>query len=155
MKKYILPIISALLIGFLFAKFTIDQYNKKENITTVFNNSTKLYFIQQGVYSSKESMETNMADFAYYIYNIKDNQYYTYIGITGDKENSEKLKGIFDELGYITYIKEVNVSNEGFIEVLRQYDNLLKKTTDKKIIKAICSQILSKYEELILNDSID
>ena len=74
MKKYISPILSALLVGFLLAKFTIDQYDKKESLKTVFGSSETLYFIRQGVYSSKESMESNMTDFAYYIYNL---MYYT------------------------------------------------------------------------------
>lgn len=152
MKKYIMPILSALLVGFLLAKFMIDQYDKKENLKTVFNSYETLYFIQQGVYSTKESMEKNMSDFAYYIYNIENDKYYTYIGITKTKENSDKLKGFYEKLGYITYIKEINVDNIGFIEILNQYDQLLETTEDENTIKAICSQVLSKYEELILNE---
>lgn len=152
MKKYIGPIISALLVGFLLAKFTIDQYDKKESLKTVFSSYETLYFIQQGVYSSKESMEKNMTDFAYYIYNLEDDKYYTYIGITKSSGNLEKLKGFFENMGYITYIKEFNVESDAFIEVLNQYDNLLSQTDDENTIKAICSQVLSKYEELILNE---
>jgi len=152
MKKYIMPILSALLVGFLLAKFMINQYDKKENLKTVFNSYETLYFIQQGVYSTKESMEKNMSDFAYYIYNIENDKYYTYIGITKTKENSDKLKGFYEKLGYITYIKEINVDNIGFVELLNQYDQLLETTEDENTIKAICSQVLSKYEELILNE---
>ncbi|MBE6144432.1 MAG: hypothetical protein E7169_02545 [Firmicutes bacterium] len=152
MKKYIMPILSALLVGFLLAKFMINQYDKKENLKTVFNSYETLYFIQQGVYSTKESMEKNMSDFAYYIYNIENDKYYTYIGITKTKENSDKLKGFYEKLGYITYIKEINVDNIGFVEILNQYDQLLETTEDENTIKAICSQVLSKYEELILNE---
>ena len=155
MKKYIVPIISALLVGFLLAKFTIDQYDRKESIKTVFSNYETLYFVQQGVYSSKESMEKNMTDFVYYIYNLEDNMYHTYIGITKSKENCEKLKGFFEKMGYITYIKEFVVESVAFIEVLNQYDNLLAQTDDENTIKAICSQILGKYEELIINERED
>lgn len=152
MKKYIVPILSALLVGFFLAKFMIDQYDKKESLKTVFNNTETLYFIQQGVYSTKENMEKNMTDFAYYIYNIENDKYYTFIGITRLNENSDKLKGFYEKLGYITYIKEINVDNEAFIEILEQYDKLLQTTEDDNTIKAICSQILSKYEELVLNE---
>lgn len=155
MKKYIVPILSALLVGFLLAKFMIDQYDKKENIKTVFNSSETVYFIQQGIYSTKESMEKNMTDFAYYIYNIENDKYYTYIGITKTKENSDKLKGFYEKKGYITYIKEVKVDNQTFIEILNQYDKLLESTNDDSTIKAICNQTLSKYEELILNERED
>ena len=152
MKKYIMPILSALLVGFLLAKFMIEQYDKKENLKTVFNSYETLYFIQQGVYSTEESMKKNMADFAYYIYNIENDKYYTYIGITKTKQNSDKLKGFYEKLGYITYIKEIDVDNVGFIEILNQYEQLLETTEDENTIKAICSQVLSKYEELILNE---
>lgn len=152
MKKYIIPILSALLVGFLLAKFMIDQYDKKENLKTVFNDSQTLYFIQQGVYSSEENMKKNMSDFAYYIYNVSQEKYYTYIGITKSKENSDKLKDFYKKLGYITYVKEISINNEDFLEVLEQYDKLLESTDDNNTIKAICSQVLSKYEELILNE---
>ena len=75
MNKYIVPIVSALLVGFLLAKFMIDQYDKKESLTTVFNKYETLYFVRQGIYSSKESMEKNMTDFAYYIYNQNEDKY--------------------------------------------------------------------------------
>ena len=152
MKKYIVPILSALLVGFLFARFTIEQYDKKESIKLAFSNSETLYFIQQGVYSSKESMESNMTDFAYYIYNLEDGKYYTYIGITKNSENLEKLKGFFEKMGYVTYVKQFEVDSDAFIEVLNQYDNLLSQTDDENTIRAICSQILSKYEEVVLNE---
>lgn len=152
MKKYIASILSALLVGFLLAKFMIDQYDKKESIKTVFGSSEILYFIQQGVYSTKESMEENMANFSYYIYNLEDDKYYTYIGITKSKKNSEKLQEFYKKLGYIIYIKEISVSSNAFIEILEQYDNLLESTDDESTIKAICSQVLGKYEELILNE---
>ena len=84
-----------------------------------------------------------------------EDKYYTYIGITKNKENCDKLKGFFEKMGYITYIKEFNVDSEAFIEVLNQYDNLLLQTDDEKTIKAICIQVLGKYEELILNEYND
>lgn len=152
MKKYIVPILSALLVGFFLAKFMIDQYDKKQSLKTVFNNSETLYFIQQGVYSTKESMEKSMNDFAYYIYTIENDKYYTFIGITKLKENSDKLKGFYEKLGYVSFIKEINVDSSAFIEVLEQYDKLLQTTDDSNTIKAICSQVLGKYEELVLNE---
>ena len=44
------------------------------------------------------------------------------------------------------------ISNISFITVLDQYEMLLEQTTDTKIIKSICNQILSKYEELVMVD---
>ncbi len=129
-----------------------SQYGKAENISNVGEtNGETLKFLQSGVYSSKKAMEDGMKNFNYYIYNIKDNMYYTYIGITKD-ENLEKLKKHFKEKGYDIYIVDIYVDNQQFIETLNQYEKVLKETTDSKTIDAVCSQVLSKYEEIVLND---
>ena len=36
--------------------------------------------------------------------------------------------------------------------VLKQYDLLLKESEDKEVIGTVCSQILNKYEELVLKN---
>ena len=83
----------------------------------------KLYFIQIGVYSNLEEM----------------------------KQKLSKLEEYFNKLVYDTYVKEFEIENENFNEVLIQYDNLLKETNDEKAIETICNQILNKYEELVVN----
>lgn len=74
-----------------------------------------------------------------------------YVGITKKEENKKKLEEYFNKLGYDTYVKEFEIENENFNEVLIQYDNLLKETNDEKAIETICNQILNKYEELVVN----
>ena len=130
-----------------------NQYsNKNEDIAPASLETSKtLYFLQQGVYSNKENMEKNLESFNYYIYSEKDNLYYVYVAITGNEDNLEKIQGYFSNLGYDLYVKEFTVENASFIEVLNQYEGLLKETSDEQAIKTICSQILTKYEELVLN----
>lgn len=152
MKKIIFSLISAIIVGFLFGKFMFSQYDYKSNIKTVFNEKNeKVYFIQQGVYSSIESMEKNVTDFTHYIYDEIDGKYYVYVGITKLDENVSKLKDYFKNMGYIIYVKEFNVDNSEFLKALETHDELLLQTTDSKAIKTIQNQILSKYEELISN----
>lgn len=150
MRKYLVPVALALVAGIFMGIFLIKQYDDVQILNPVFNNSEKLYFLQQGVYSSKESMENNVTKQSNYIYEVIDDKYYVYIGITKDIENAEKLKGYFIDSGYSIYVKEYSVDNEAFLEILSQYDNLLKATDSKDTMKAICSQILAKYEELVL-----
>lgn len=130
-----------------------NQYKVKDSkVSPVSLETSKtLYFLQQGVYSSKENMENNLKSFNYYIYNEKDNLFYVYVAITGNKENLEKIQSYFKNLGYDLYVKEFIVENANFIEVLNKYEELLKQTNDNTTISSICSQILSKYEELVLN----
>ena len=46
-------------------------------------------------------------------------------------------------------IKEKITDNKNFINILRQYDELLSGTSDNESIKIICNQVLSRYEELV------
>lgn len=128
--------------------FIISQYETSEAIA-VSSNATNLYYIQRGVYSTKENMNNNMKDFRYYIYNVEDNMYYTYIGISNSRDNALKIQKYYKSLGYDTYIKEKMTDNKSFIKVLKQYDQLLSSTNDDNTIKVICNQILAKYEELV------
>lgn len=151
MKKYLTIIIFALIVGFLLSEFLINQYEKKEDLSTVFSRGEKVYLIQQGVYSSEENVKKNTMDLGYYISSVENGMYYVYIAITKNTDNITKLQGYFSGLGYNTLSKEIYVNNKEFLEILTQYDNLLITTTDNSVIKAICGQTLGKYEELILD----
>lgn len=152
MKKYLTTFFLALLIGLVIGRFILNQYTFEGRIVPTFKSQETGYFIQQGVYSSKESMEDSTSSLPYYIYNIEDNKYYVYVGITLNKENVDKLKGYYENLGYTTYVKEFNISNDNFLTVLKQYDSLLKESSDEEVIGTVCSQVLNKYEELVLKD---
>lgn len=129
-----------------------NEYNKEEvKPVSISSKIEKIYFIQVGVYSNLEKMKQSLTNLEYYIYNKENNLYYVYVGITKTTENVDKLKEYFNELGYDIYVKELDVNNKKFNEVLNQYDALLKETTDDKAISTICNQVLSKYEELVIN----
>lgn len=127
--------------------FLIKQYSNIPITTSTFSEKTPTYFLKLGVYDNKEAMEKNTVDFNYYIYKEDNNKFHVYVAITQSKDNLEKLKGFFKEKGYIINEEEFDVTSESFITILSQYDELLSKTDDEKTIKAICGQVLSKYEE--------
>ena len=148
MKKYLFPISVSLILGVFMAYFIIRQYEDMPALT-VSSEAETLYYIQRGVYSDMDSMQDGMKDFTHYIYNVEDNQYYAYIGITTNKENALKIQNYYKSIGYDTFLKDKITDNDDFINVLRQYDELLSKTDDTESIKVICNQVLSKYEELV------
>ena len=148
MKKYFFPVITSLIIGSTMAVILINSYDNAETIT-ISKNAKTIYYLQRGVYSTKENMKQNMSSFSRYIYNVENNKYYVYIGITANKENAKKLKAYYKKQGYDTYIKEKITDNDSFISVLNQYDEILLNTKDEGTIATICNQILSKYEELV------
>ena len=148
--KNIFPVVLCILIGFFMGNFMFNEYDKKTS--TVSLTGETLYFLQAGVFSNEEEMKKEMSNFSYYIYTKENNMYYSYIGIVKNKKNLEKLKEYFKSEGYDIYVRELFISNISFITVLDQYEMLLEQTTDTKIIKSICNQILSKYEELVMVD---
>ncbi len=150
MKKYFWSIFLSLIVGIYLGKFTLSQYDDF-NIFPVNLTYDTVYFLQQGVYSSEDIMKNNMSSFDYYIYNLEDDGYHTYVGITKSKENALKIKEFFKEKGYDIYVKENNIKNNSFISVLNQYDILLS-SADNSNIDSICNQILSSYEELVINE---
>ncbi len=152
MKKYIFSILLAVIIGLVFGKFMLNQYQNLNNIIPVMSNPFNTYFLELGVYNSEAEMNENTIKFPYYIYMTKDNKYYVYIGITKNENNLNRIKGYYEEKGYVINVREYEIENEAFLVVLEQYDNLLSGSTDDSIIDGVCSQILSKYEELVLKN---
>lgn len=146
MKKYLLTIIVSLLVGFLLSFYMLKEYEKTD-IFPVFNESETAYLIQQGVYSSMESMQENTAHLTDYIYSVIDDMYYVYIGISLDSSNVNKLQEYYKNKDVNTIIKTTTLTDQEFIETLRQYDMVLNNTSDEDTIKEICKQVLSKYKE--------
>ena len=148
MKKYLFPVTVSLIIGIGMAYFIIRQYEDMPALA-VSSEAETLYYIQRGVYSDLDSMKDNMKVFTHYIYSVENNQYYAYIGITTSKENALKIQNYYKSVGYDTFLKDKITDNKDFINILRQYDELLSKTDDSESIKVICNQVLAKYEELV------
>lgn len=148
MKKYLFPVTVSLIIGIGMAYFIIRQYEDMPALA-VSSEAETLYYIQRGVYSDLDSMKNNMSEFTHYIYSVENNQYYAYIGITTSKENALKIQNYYKSVGYDTFLKDKITDNKDFINILRQYDELLSKTDDSESIKVICNQVLAKYEELV------
>ena len=133
-------------------KFMLNQYNSEYELAPVFNqNSDRYYFLNQGEYDSFEDMEQSMMCFDYYIYEEKGGKFMTYVGITKDYDNMMKIQGYFTNAGYTIYVRDVNFNNDAFSILVDQYDQMLRETEDNQTIKGICSQVLAKYEELVVN----
>lgn len=150
--KGIYSLILCIIIGGLMSKYILDQYDNKKLVQKSSNDKEIVYFLKQGSYSTKEEMENNMNNISYYIYSIEAEKYNTYVGMTSKKENIEKLKKHFNNIGYSIEAKEIEVTDKQFLETLQQYDLMLENTEDTNTISAICSQVLAKYEELVIND---
>ena len=150
MRKYIIPIFAALVIGFFLTNFFIKQY-KNYNGLTVSNVGEELYFIQYGVYSNLENMEQNTISLQNYVYNESDGKYYVYIGMTSLKENADKIVNYYKKNGYNTIVKQYSITNKNFINELKKYDDIIKNTQDETAIISVENEVLTKYEEVVIS----
>lgn len=150
MKKYLLTFLIALIIGFFLSNFFLKQYDDFNGIK-VSNTGETLYFIQYGVFSNLESLEENTISLQNYVYSKQDNLYYVYVGITKLEENAKKIVEFYKKLGYDAIIKEFGITNKDFLELLVNYDEVLKNTDDETAISSIINQVLMKYEEVVIS----
>ena len=145
--KLIVPITLSIFIGSYLGFLLFKQY--KITSQSVFNETIPIYFLQQGVYTKKESMEQNTKNLTDYIYSLEDEQYRVFVGITTSMENANKIKNIFNNKKIDIYIKESSVNEASFIEKLKQYDELIRATEDESVVMGILKQILGEYELVV------
>lgn len=150
MKKYLFTFFIAIVIGFFLSAFFIKQYDNYTGIK-VSGTGENLYFIQYGVFSSVDNMEKETIALENYVYNINEDMYYVFVGITKNRDNANKIVNYYKGLGYDTIIKEYEISNTKFLEELNNFDNILSNTTDKTVIASLINQILIKYEEVVIS----
>lgn len=154
MKKYILSISLALIIGMIFGNFFLKQYEAYEGIKITSNEGESLYFIRYNIYDSIEEMEKGTISLVNYVYTVIDDKYYVYIGITKRADNLIKLNNYFSSLGYKTITEEFLITDPEFLLELENFDNILFNTDDSVVISSVSSLVLERYEELV-NDGKD
>ena len=152
MKQYVLTFVVALIIGFFLCNFFIKQYEDYNGIK-VSNTGYELYFIEYGTYNTINDMEKETINLENYIYNEIDNKYYVYVGITEEKENAERIVEHFKKLGYATTIKKFGITSKEYIDIIKNYEKLLKEINDDTAFSSLISQMLTKYEEVVIRDS--
>ena len=146
MKKKLFWIIFFISLGIFCSKY-ISNINAK----SIFETGESYYFVQEGVYSNKEVMNSDIKDIKNRAIVNKNNKYYVYVGITKDLEIAKLIKKIYENKGYQLYIKELNVNNKEFSNNIDQFDLLIKNSNNNEDILIIESVVLSNYEEIINN----
>ena len=148
--KYIRAMLLSLIIGFFLSYFIFKQY-KNYNGIAVYKEGDEYFFLENGVYNSKNDMEKNSINLENYIYRKEDNKYYMYVGITKNKDNLTKMTNYFKNKSIDTSVKKFYISSTKFSESINNLDNILINSDDEIVINEIINQGLTKYEEIILN----
>ena len=145
--NFLIPILTAILLGYLCASFVLVKYDNSTEIT----NNKKVYFIQRGVYKNIESSKDDLVNIPNKLVIKEDDKYYVYIGITYTRKMADKINKIYKDNNIDTYIKEKNITNKEFLLELEQYDILLKNSKNKEEIESVLETIIATYEEDILD----
>ncbi len=143
--KIIIAIVLAVGIGYFLGSGMYKKYNAD---TTVFKSGKEYYFITAGSYEKLETLHEKNKNFKNYAYENKDGVYKVYVGISSNKDNIEKIKGLYKDLGKDLSVETKYMNSSSFTEVLSQYDMLLEKTDDPASIETIVKQVLEKFKEL-------
>ncbi len=151
MKKTFIWVLIALLSGALLGKFTFDRY-KNIDTMNVISYDKEIYMLKYGTYDSLDDMSNKITNVDRYIYIEKDNKVTAYIGIAKNLENANKIKDIYSAKNIKVMVVKETIDNEEFIQNLNEYEKLLEASDDEKSLLIIEKQILSCYEEVVVND---
>ena len=149
-KNTIKFIVIAIVIGIIIGKYVFDQ-TKDEAKSVINNTDNYIYLMQYGVYNDIDNMKSSVENLNNYLYIKEDDGHHVYVGITKNEKNLSKI-GDFLGVTENIYNKRVKVNNMEFLESLDQYDALIEQTDDKEVVINAEKQILSKYEELVLQN---
>lgn len=148
MKKYLITIIISLVIGFFMSQFLLKQYNDYQGIK-VYNEGELFYFMQYGIFDNDKEMDANTINLENYIYQVNNDKYYVYVGISKNLEITNKVITYFKKMGYDIIIKEFYITNKEFSSKIDNYDKILNLTEDDIVIGEIMAQTLNSYEEVV------
>ena len=147
--KFILSVLAAVLLGGLLGHFLFLKY-KQETEDVLMQVENKIFFLQEGVYDNQQEATDATKELDTKIIVKQDAKYYVYLAITQSEQNLEKLKKLYQEKGLDITVKEMNITEESFINTLVQMDGLLEKVTTEEEIDPINKVILANYEEIVL-----
>lgn len=144
----IIPVLCAILLGYLCASFIFNQYGVG---SFVFSEKENIYYLQCGAYTNPDASNTEIKGIEDKITVKEGDKYYSYIGMTSNLENAEMVQKLYKEKGIDIYIKDSNLENKEFLEQVSQYDVLLKNSKTLEEVNSILKTILATYDEIILN----
>lgn len=149
MKKLLILTVVAITLGGISGKILFSKYENLDEF--VFSDDKKVYFLEEGVYSTKKSLDNNTKDISPKLVVKDDNKYYVYVGITKSIDNAKKIKKIYTDKGYSIYEKEKNITDSEFLNNIEQFDVLIESTKKQRDISTIQEVVLSNYEEMVIN----
>lgn len=128
-----------------------NLYSKIDfKLLQTFKENEDCYLLQLGTFNDKDSMQRETRDIIPKVYEIKDNKYYVYVGVSSTINNINKIKEIYNKKGIELTTKVININDEEFINNLKQFDILIDNTNNSEEIFTIEEVVLSSFNKKIL-----
>lgn len=144
----VVPIICAVLLGYLCASFIFNQYGVN---SLVFHDNGNIYYLQCGAFTTQEASKKNIKGIEEKITVKEGEKYYSYIGMTTNTEIAKNIQKMYQERGIDIYIKNGYIENDDFISQLNQYDVLLEASKNIEEVNSVLKTVLATFDEIILN----
>lgn len=144
----VVPIICAILLGYLCASFIFNQYGVN---SLVFNEDGNIYYLQCGAFTTEEASQKKITGIDEKITVKEGEKYYSYIGMTTSNKIAKNIQNMYKEKGVDIYIKSDYLENDDFISQLSQYDVLLEASKNIEEVNSILKTVLATFDEIILN----
>jgi len=140
-KKGIIPIFFAVICGGICGKLVCDIYVKDIGSKL---ESTKIYLIQAGAYSTYDNMVSNTNVNNYVYYEDNDGMYKAIIGITENYDNIEKISSTYNGEVIVSeyYSNDLELNKK-----IKEYDKRINELEDKGEIKNVVMEMLTLYKD--------
>jgi len=148
MKKIIIPILIALIIGSIFGFFIFK--NIDTNIETVFFGTKELTIFQAGVFLNEENANKFASNFKSTLVYKDDDFFRVYLAILNDTKSIEIMKEHFNLENINYYIRTITIRENAFIKELQKYETLLLNSTQNSTYDMVNQRILELYKELVI-----
>lgn len=143
MKKIIITVVSALLVGVLFGVLYFK--NTKENIAEALSLDNEAIAFQVGVYKDIENAKKEVKKYPSGVIIIDREFYRIFIAISNNSEVINKLKTYYDSKKINYYLKNIVIKDE-FVESFNSYQEVLLKTSSYDEVN---SSLMKEYSEEI------
>lgn len=143
MKKVIITVVSALLVGTIFGILYFK--NTKDNIAEALSLDNEAIAFQVGVFRKLENAQKEAVKYSSGTI-IADGEFYRiFIAISNNQEIVNKLKEYYDSKKINYYLKNITIPDE-FMSTFTNYQEVLLKTTSYDEVN---KNLLKEYNEVI------
>ncbi len=142
MKKVIITVVSALLVGSIFGILYFK--NTKNNIAEALSLDNEAIAFQVGVFRKLENAENEVTKYPSGTI-IADGEFYRiFIAISNNQETVNKLKEYYDSKKINYYLKNITIPDE-FMSTFTNYQEVLLKTSSYDEVN---KNMLKEYREV-------